>query len=84
MISAGTSAYYLQAKYKVLEGNWDLLDQVISSYNDEKAKAKQLPYETDDDFKKRVIIIQVNRIKKFKEFEREKQYLKTKFLGKKE
>lgn len=77
-------AYYLQAKYKVLEGNWDLLDQVIRSYNDEKAKAQQLPYESEDDFKKRVIITQVNRIKKFNEFEREKRYLKTKFLGKKE
>ena len=26
LIIAGTLAYYLQAKYKVLEGNWDLLD----------------------------------------------------------
>ena len=59
-------AYYLQAKYKVLEGNWDLLDQVIRSYNDEKAKAQLMPYETEDDFKKRVIIIQVSRIKKIK------------------
>ena len=56
LIIAGILAYYLQAKYKVLEGNWDLLDQVIRSYNDEKAKAQQLPYETEDDFKKRVII----------------------------
>ena len=52
-------------KAKVL-GNWDLLDQVIRSYNDEKAKAQQLPYETEDEFKKRLIITQVNRIKKLK------------------
>ena len=65
-------AYYLQAKYKVLEGNWDLPDQVIRSYNDEKDKAQQLPYETEDEFKKRLNITQVNRIKKIKEFERKK------------
>lgn len=76
---AGILAYYLQDKYNALEDNWDLLDQVIRSYNDEKAKTQQLPCETDDDFKKRVIATQINRINKLRELERERQYLKTKY-----
>lgn len=72
-------AYYLQNKYKALEENWELLDEIIKSYPEEKAKTKQLPNETEDDFMKRVVASRINRINKLRELEIEKLYLKMKF-----
>lgn len=76
---AGTLAYYLQNKYKALEENWELLDEIIKSYPEEKAKTIQLPNETEDEFMKRVVASRINRINKLRELENEKLYLKMKY-----
>lgn len=75
---AGALAYYLQNKYRNLEENWDLLDEIIKTYPEEKAKTKQHPNETEDDFMKRVVTSRINRIIKLRELENEKLYLKMK------
>ena len=76
---AGALAYYLQNKYRNLEDNWDLLDEIIRTYPEEKVKTKQLPNETEDDFMKRVVASKINRISKLRELENEKLYLKMKY-----
>lgn len=75
---AGALAYYLQNKYRNLEDNWDLLDEIIKTYPEEKARTKQLPNETEDDYMKRIVATQVNRINKLKELGNERFYLKMK------
>ena len=75
---AGALAYYLQNKYRNLEENWDLLDEIIKTYPEEKAKTKQHPNETEDDYMKRVVTSRINRIIKLRELENEKLYLKMK------
>lgn len=75
---AGTLAYYLQNKYKDLEDNWELLDEIIKSYADEKVKTMQLSNETENDYMNRVVTALISRKNKLKEFETEMLHLKMK------